>query len=77
MRDSTDVVIHINEELDVNHRERFSSDVCQLNGVLSADLQDNRPHLMIVAYNPVETRSYDVLSSVRDQGVHAQLVGWL
>ena len=77
MRGSTDVVIHINEELDANYRDEFSSDVCQLNGVFSADLQDKRPHLMIVAYNPVETRSYDVLSGVREKGVHAQLVGWL
>ncbi len=77
MRSSTDIVIHINEKLDVDHRERFSSEVCQVNGVLSADLHDDRPHLMIVAYNPGETRSFDVLSGVRDKGVHAQLVGWL
>ncbi len=77
MRGSTDVVIHINEELDASHRESFSSKVCRVNGVISADLQENRPHLMIVAYNPVETKSYEVLSGVEKQGVHAQLVGWL
>ncbi len=77
MRSSTDIVIHINEKLDNDHRERFSSEVCQVSGVLSANLPDNRPHLMIVAYNPVETKSVDVLSGVRDKGVHAQLVGWL
>lgn len=77
MRGSTDVVIHINEELAVSHQKKFSSAVSQIDGVLSADLQANRPHLMIVAYNPVETRSFEVLSGVKEQGVHAQLVGWL
>ncbi len=77
MKDSTDIVIHINEKMDDHYRERFSSDVSQCEGVISVNLQDNRPHLMIVAYDPVETGSLDVLSNVRNQGVHAQLVGWL
>ena len=77
MKDSTDIVIHINEKLDDHYRERFSSDVSRCEGIISVNLQDHRPHLMIVAYNPVETGSFDVLSNVRSQGVHAQLVGWL
>jgi len=77
VKNSTDVVIHINEELDDNHREGFSSDVCQCKGVLSVDMNESRPHLMIVAYDPAKTRSFDVLSCVRNQGFHAQLVGWL
>jgi len=77
MKDETDVVIHINEELDTEHRQKLSSDVSHFDGVISADLKEKRPHLMIVAFNPLETQTLKVLAGVRDSGMHAQLVGWL
>jgi len=77
MTSKTDVVIHINEELDKTYREKLSDDVCDLTGVISADVKDKRPHLMIVAYNPLMTKSLNVLAGVRNSGMHAQLVGWL
>lgn len=77
MKDSIDVVIHINEELDADHREQFSADVCECEGVLSVDVKEERPHLMIVAYDPIEIGPLNVLSTIKNQGVHAQLVGWL
>lgn len=77
MTNGTDVVIHINETLDSKNRERLSNNVCHIDGVISAGLKDKRPHLMIVSYNPVETKSIDVLAGVRNSGMHAQLVGWL
>jgi len=77
MSNGTDVVIHINEELDSRHRQKLSNHVCDLDGVISADVKDKRPHLMIVAYNPVMTKSMSVLTGIRNSGMHAQLVGWL
>ena len=77
MKTSTDIVIHINENLDSNHRVSLSEKVQNITGVISASLQDARPHLMIVGYNPNKTKAYDVLSSVRNTGMHAQLVAWL
>lgn len=77
MKHSTDIVIHINENMDRQNRVKFSDKVQKIVGVVSASLQDNRPHLMIVGYNPDETKAYEVISGVRKTGIHAQLVGWL
>lgn len=77
MTNEADVVIHINEKLDTQHREKLSKNVCNLDGVISADLKDRQPHLMIVGYDPQETKSLNILTGVRNTGMHAQLVGWL
>lgn len=77
MTSQTDIVIHINEEMDKTYREKLSNEVCDLSGVISADVKDKRPHLMIVAYNPLVTKSLSILTGVRNSGMHAQLVGWL
>ena len=74
---NTAVVVHINEELSKEFRENLSQKVCNLEGVVSAKVPDNRPHLMIVGYDSETTRSMHVLDGVKNNGVHAQLVGWL
>jgi len=77
MKGSTDIVIHINETLDNNQRSTFSKKVKNIDGVKSASLQDARPHLMLVAYNPGKTKALHVLEGVNKTGVNAQIVGWL
>jgi hypothetical protein len=47
---SSNVVIHINEKLKNQHRNSLSKKIQKLAGVVSASLQDARPHLMIVGY---------------------------
>lgn len=74
---NTEVVVHINEELNKQHRDDLSQKVCKLAGVVSAELPDKQPHLMIVGFNSETTKSLQVLNGVKDSGVHAQLVGWL
>jgi len=74
---NTEVVVHINEELKKAQRDELSQQVCKLDGVVSAELPDQQPHLMIVGYNPETTKSLQVLNGVKNSGVHAQLVGWL
>jgi len=77
MKDSTDVVVHINENLDSNKRVKLAKKISALKGVVSANLADKRPHLMIVGYDPERTKPLDVLCGVKQTGVHAQLIGWL
>ena len=74
---NTEVVVHINEELNREHRDILSQKVCKLAGVVSAKLPDQQPHLMIVGYNSETTKSLQVLDGVKNSGVNAQLVGWL
>ena len=77
MKDSTDIVIHVNEKMDSQRRERFSNNVRDLYGVVSADIKDSRPHLMIVAFNRGKTKAVEVINGIKKSGVEAQLVSWL
>ena len=77
MKNATGVIVHIDENLDNENRDELLQKIKSIDGVLSADVQDQRPHLMIVDYNPKQTKSMDVLSGVQSSGVHAQLVGWI
>ena len=77
MKYSTDIVIHINDDLDTEHRNDLSTKVKTIRGVESAELAENKSHLMIVAYNAAETKAQEVLKGVRNSGTEAQLVGWL
>ena len=77
MKDSTDIVIHVNEKMDSQRRERFSNNVRDLYGVVSADIKDIRPHLMIVAFNRGKTKAVEVINGIKKSGVEAQLVSWL
>ncbi len=77
MKNSTDIVVHINEKLGKKDRLSLTSKINGLKGVVSVRLGDQRPHLLIVGFNPEKTKSLNVLSGVQNSGVHAQLIGWL
>lgn len=77
MKSSMGVIVHIDENLASNNRKELLQKIEAIDGVLSADVKDQRPHLMIVDYNRNQTKSLDVLSGVQSSGVHAQLVGWI
>ena len=73
----TEVVVHINEELNKQHRENLSEQVNNLNGISMVLMSDQKPHLMRVSYDPQAISSMQVLEGVKNTGVHAQLAGWL
>lgn len=74
--DIADVMVHIDETLDHRHLEGLSGMMHEVEGVVSVGLHDNKPHLMIVGYNPQMIQSRQVLDSVTAQGLHAELIGW-
>ena len=71
----SDIVIHIDEELDDEHIHALERDVCMRDGVVSACVHEDRRHLMVVDYDPRGVRSTDILSQVRAAGLHAELIG--
>ena len=77
MEVSVGVVVHINEYMDSSYLEKLLSKIESIEGVNSAKVREERPHLMIVDYDSNQTKSAEVLSGVNNSGVHAQLVGWL
>lgn len=70
-----DVTIHIDEDTDAEFRERIQDNLRELDGVMAASSHDNRPHLLIVEYDPERVNSRTLLDTVTANGVHAQLIG--
>jgi hypothetical protein len=70
-----DVTVHIDETVDHARREQIADSLRALDGVVAAASHDERPHLMIVEYNPDKVSSQAILARVRSSGVHAELVG--
>ncbi len=71
----SDIVIHIDEELDDEHIHRIERELSMRDGVLSACVHEDRRHLMVVDYDPDGVRSADILSQVKASGLHAELIG--
>jgi hypothetical protein len=70
-----DVTIHIDENVDHDQRDAVQDRLRSMGGVVAAASHDERPHLMVVEYDPDRIDSQRILSAVRDAGVHAELIG--
>ncbi len=70
-----DVVVHIDDHLDENRRTWIEDVVERKAGVMKARFNNQRHHLMIVAYDPRQINSVAILNSIKGQNVSAQLVG--
>ena len=75
MTDLVDILVHVDESIDHDHREALTDKVRGVSGVGVARLDDAKPHLMIVEYDPDAVKAIDVLNCVKEDGVHAELVG--
>ncbi len=75
MTDLVDIIVHVDENIDHDHREALTDKVRGVSGVVAVRLDDDKPHLMIVEYDPDAIKAIDVLNSVKEDGVHAELVG--
>jgi len=69
-----DVIVHVDDRLDQYSRSRMEDVVEREAGVMKARFNDQRHHLMIVAYDPGRISSTMILSSIKHQNVNAQLV---
>ena len=70
-----DVTLHIDEETSHNEREDLRDIFLSKKGVMTADCRDERPHLMIVGYDPQDVTSMELLATVKSCGYHAELIG--
>ena len=73
--DMADVVIHINESVDHDVRTGIADAIRARAGVMGVAHHDEKPHLLLVEYDPETVHAKDLLQVALDQGVHAQLVG--
>ncbi len=70
-----DVMVHIDEAIDHERRTQVADTVRAHKGVTAVAHHDEKPHLMIIEYDPDTTTSQELLKIVLDQGVHAQIIG--
>ncbi|WP_334223793.1 heavy-metal-associated domain-containing protein [Thiosocius teredinicola] len=71
----SDVVIHIDEDLQDDAIHALEKDIGSIPGVYSACVNDRARHLMLIDYDPEGIHATDLLSQVRQRGVGAELVG--
>ncbi len=69
-----DVTLHIDEETTHNERESLRDAFLSKKGVMTADCRDERPHLMIVGYDPEDITTMELLATVKNCGYHAELI---
>ena len=70
-----DVTIHLDENTTHKDREDIRDSLLDLDGVFAAACHDEKPHLLIVEYNPDIINSSEFLKVTQDHGLHAELIG--
>ncbi|MBK5963973.1 hypothetical protein CCR95_07695 [Thiocystis minor] len=70
---TTDIMIHIDETLDTVQQQALESRIRGLQGVIAPRF--NKPHLLLVAYNPDRTSSAVLLDAVKARGYTGRMVG--
>ena len=71
---NTSVVVHIDELLDEQRRETIECTMEEVEGVGNARFNETRHHLLIVDYDPKRVNSCAILTRVKLQHLHAQLI---
>ncbi len=72
---AADVILHIDETLPSDQLQTLEKHLYKMGGVLSATNRDDKPHLIMVTYDPKKVQSHDILVKVRNEGIHARLIG--
>lgn len=70
-----DVTLHIDENTTHTDREQLRDKMLQKDGVAAALFHVDKPHLMIVEYDPQEIKASELAKAVQESGYHAELIG--
>ncbi len=71
----TNVVIHVAEELNDDQIYGIQQELAGVSGLVSACVHERTRHLWIIDYDPRQVRSGQLLQHIRDNGLHAELIG--
>ena len=69
-----DVTLHIDEDTTHDERENLRDTFLSKKGVMTADCRDDRPHLMVVGFDPEDITAIELLATVQNCGYHAELI---
>ena len=70
-----DITLHIDENTTHDKRESLRESLLNLNGVMTADSLDRKPHFIVVGYDPDAINSSELLAATNRNGLHAELIG--
>ncbi len=70
-----DVMIHIDPETTHSDREALRDALLEQKGVDAAAYHDEKPHLIMIEYNPDVIKAENLLKVVTSRGIHGELVG--
>ena len=70
-----DVMIHIDPNTDHDEREYLRDLLLKQKGVDAASYHDEKPHLMVIEYDPDEVTSQQLLDVFTEHNIHAELIG--
>ena len=70
-----DITMHIDENTTHEQREALRDHLLQHKGVVAAAYHDEKPHLMVIEYDPEDTSSADFLDIAKSSGLTAELIG--
>ena len=73
--DLADVTLHIDQTLNAEQLERLESEYRLRDGVISVHVNPDKPHLLLVEYNPKAIRARDLLDILHYQGLQGELIG--
>jgi len=68
------VTLHIDENTTHVEREDFRDELLNMSGVMAAAYHDEKPHLMVVVYDPGRVKSIEFVSAAKNRGLHAKLI---
>lgn len=68
------VTMHIDENTTHQEREDLRDALLGMTGVMAAAYHDDKPHLMVIVYDPGRVKSIDFVNAAKDRGLHAELI---
>ncbi|MFN2206764.1 MAG: ATP-binding protein [Candidatus Promineifilaceae bacterium] len=70
-----EVTLHIDEDTSHDERESFRDVLLAMGGVSAAAYHDEKPHLVLIEYNPEVVNSIEFVNTAKKQGLRAELIG--
>ena len=68
-------MLHIDENLTHNELETIRADILKKSGVLVADFREQKPHVLMIEYDPDEITAVEFVNVAKESGFHAELIG--
>jgi hypothetical protein len=66
--------MHVDENTTHEDREVFRDALLNMDGVMAAAFHDEKPHFMVIIYEPGLVKSIEFIHAAMLRGLHAELI---